>query len=352
VPFYTYRLPGAGEVVFGAQLPGEPRLFQGFERHARERGFLVTPFNPSSWSFPYFIKGDISFTGELTDAGAIAALQEPRPRPPAAASEAREMTRREYVEEARSLIARLDREGMKKVVFARALTVAGAAIELAPSLFERAKRYDHAFLFLFSLPGKGTWMGASPELFLKHDRDGFRATALAATRPVEGTPFPVAWPAKEREEQRIVDEYVAGTLAPFFTRHLEREGPVTTRAGNLYHLCTRFYSDEQLPADEIDRLVAQLHPTPAVCGVPKKRAMQLIAATEWLERGYYGGLVGPVQPGGAFDLFVNIRSMELFADAFRLRVGGGITPLSDPGEEWEETCRKADTLLNLLEETR
>jgi isochorismate synthase len=350
VPFYSYRLPGSREVVFGAQLSGETRLFQGFERHQRGKGFLVTPFSSSSWSFPCFISADLSFTGELTDARAIATLRETVfPARPVECSTPDPLYV-EYVDRATRLLSLIEREEMKKVVLSRAITVAGASIETAPRLFERALAYDHAFVFLFSLPGKGVWAGASPELFLKYDRDGFRTVALAGTLPVAGTPLPVEWPLKEREEQRMVDEYVAGVLAPFFTRHLEREAPVTTRAGNVYHLCTRFYSDEQLPADEIDRLVAQLHPTPAVCGIPRKRAMQVIADAEWQERGYYGGLVGPVQHNGAFDLFVNIRSMELFAGAARLHVGSGITSLSDPAGEWEETCRKADTLLDLLKQ--
>jgi isochorismate synthase len=338
-------------VVFGAQLSGELNLFQGFERRQPGKGFVVTPFNPASWSFPYFIKADVSFTGRLSDAGAIEALRGTTfPVPPPREVDGRELNHREYVDEARRLLDVIEREGLRKVVLARTITVPRDAFALAPRLFERMAGYGDAFLFMFSLPGKGAWTGASPELFLKYDRDGFRAMALAATRPVDGTSFPVAWSVKEREEQQIVSDYILETLAPVFTRHLERGEPATTRAGNLYHLCTRFYSDEQLPADEIDRLIAQLHPTPAVCGLPRKRAMQLIAETEWQERGYYGGLVGPVSHNGAFDLFVNIRSMELFPGAFRLHVGGGITLPSDPEEEWRETCQKADTLLNLVRE--
>ena len=95
-------------------------------------------------------------------------------------------------------------------------------------------------------------------------------------------------------------------------------------------------------------MVGQLHPTPAVCGLPKKRAMQIITEIEKRDRGYYAGFLGPLQASGAFDLFVNLRTMEVFDDALRLYVGGGITPLSDPETEWQETCQKADTLLNLI----
>lgn len=81
---------------------------------------------------------------------------------------------------------------------------------------------------------------------------------------------PPEWGDKDIEEQQIVTDYIQDTLRHFFTRHLEIEGPITLQAGNVFHLCTFFRSDEQLPADQIDELVGQLHPTPAVCGLPKK----------------------------------------------------------------------------------
>ena len=67
IPFYTYRLPGSREVIFGAQLSNDTRIFKGFEKHRGEKGFVITPFNHSSWSFPFFIKADLSFTDYLID---------------------------------------------------------------------------------------------------------------------------------------------------------------------------------------------------------------------------------------------------------------------------------------------
>lgn len=75
IPFYTYRLPGSREVIFGAQLSNDTRIFKGFEKHRGEKGFVITPFNHSSWSFPFFIKADLSFTDYLTDGEAIRNLQ-------------------------------------------------------------------------------------------------------------------------------------------------------------------------------------------------------------------------------------------------------------------------------------
>ncbi|MDR1866476.1 MAG: chorismate-binding protein [Bacteroidales bacterium] len=352
IPFYTYRLPGADEVVFGAQLSAEPDVFRGLEHCRAEKGFIITPFDPSSRSLPYFIKADVSFTDRLTDADMISALQRTAFDTPFRETETNDLTRQEYLDAVRRLIDTLRREALRKVVFARSFAVPLASYAVSPALFERMKKYRHAFLFMVSIPGKSAWLGVSPELFLSRNRDGFRTMALAATQPVTGCARPVEWTAKEREEQQIVADYVAEVFASVFARPPQREEAVTVQAGNVYHLCSRFHSSEQLSAGETDRLIARMHPTPAVCGLPKNRAMQLIAETERHDRGYYAGLLGPVRRDGTFDLFINIRSMELFAGTCRLYAGGGVTHRSDPESEWTETCRKADILLNLIPSPR
>lgn len=348
IPFYTYRLPGSSELVFGAQLSSEPRLFKGFERHRGEKGFVITPFNRSSWSFPFFIKADLTFTGHLTDPEAIVNLQNTVFNTPGRIFTKQDCEHQEYLDELRTLITTLKQEELKKTVLSRTITIPCDSLRVAPTLFEQMQKYDHAFIFFAAIPGKCAWMGASPETFLKYDRTGFSTMSLAGTQPVATAENPPRWSDKDMEEQQIVTDYISNTLKPFFTEHLEMEGPISLQAGNVYHLCTFFRSDEQLPADQIDELVELLHPTPAVCGIPKKRAMQLIAEIEKQDRGYYTGYLGPLQASGSFNLFVNLRTMEVFDDALKLYVGGGITPLSEPENEWQETCEKADTLLNLI----
>ena len=120
------------------------------------------------------------------------------------------------------------------------------------------------------------------------------------------------------------------------------------QAGNMLHLCTHFKSDEQLSADQIDILAKTLHPSPAVCGIPKKNTMQIIVETEAQDRKYYTGYLGPLSASGGFDLFMNLRSMEIFDDALKLFVGSDITPDSDPERKWQETNEKANTILNLI----
>ena len=91
-----------------------------------------------------------------------------------------------------------------------------------------------------------------------------------------------------------------------------------------------------------------LHPTSAVCGMPKSQALQFITETETFDRSYYSGFLGPVNLAGSTDIFVNIRCMQLLPERAVLYSGAGITSESKPEKEWLETELKCDTLLNLV----
>jgi len=125
----------------------------------------------------------------------------------------------------------------------------------------------------------------------------------------------------------------------------QKTGPVDHLAGKIYHLKSTFSFDA--PADP-SKLIADLHPTPAVCGQPKKEAMQHILQSENYDRKYYTGYLGPVNFRNKSSLFVNLRCMEVSSEHIVLYLGGGITAASDPEKEWLETEAKAGTLLDIL----
>jgi isochorismate synthase len=95
-------------------------------------------------------------------------------------------------------------------------------------------------------------------------------------------------------------------------------------------------------------MVRQLHPTPAVGGFPRAKALQVIGELEAHRRFYYAGFLGPVSAQLDISLFVNLRCMTLSEDTAFLISGAGITAGSDPAKEWEETANKANILLDLL----
>jgi len=94
-------------------------------------------------------------------------------------------------------------------------------------------------------------------------------------------------------------------------------------------------------------LIEKLHPTPALAGLPKQKAIELIHKSEHHDREYYGGYIGPFAPND-FHYFVNLRSMKFDSYKCRIFVGGGIVSDSVPESEWLETEAKSKTLLSLL----
>ena len=152
----------------------------------------------------------------------------------------------------------------------------------------------------------------------------------------------IVWDDKNTLEQEYVAAYMRERIA-HFAYNISSKGPYTARAGWLVHLRTDFtftLTDMHLLGDIID----SLHPTPAVCGIPKDEARRFIMTHESAGRGYYSGFSGPINPDGATRLFVSLRCMSIGERTCRLYAGGGLLRESDEQHEWEETECKMDTM--------
>ena len=130
----------------------------------------------------------------------------------------------------------------------------------------------------------------------------------------------------------------------------ERNGPYTVQAGHLLHLCTDFTVslDQQNSSLLANRMLKSLHPTSAVCGMPKEKAMAYICEYEKYDRQFYTGFLGPVNWEHETRLFVNLRCLQLYGKEAIIYAGAGITVDSDPKREWLETETKCDTLLKVM----
>ena len=227
-----------------------------------------------------------------------------------------------------------------KLVLSRAQNFPGA--HSAARIFARAcHAYPNALVTL-SHTRSGTWIGASPEILLQGEKDQRQTMALAGTRP-RGSATP--WDEKNRREQAWVARYIRDSLAPLCAR-IRGEGPFTAEAGQVEHLRTDFFLEKAQGVSFRDLALA-LHPTPAVCGLPKKEAMERILSTESLDRRYYSGFIGLMQEDAA-SFYVNLRCLKLHAGGVRLYAGGGILAQSKLESEWKETCHKMCTMLALI----
>ena len=102
------------------------------------------------------------------------------------------------------------------------------------------------------------------------------------------------------------------------------------------------------PATATLDLLAAMHPTPAVCGVPTAAAREAIAELEDFDREYFTGAVGWCDAAGDGEWAVTIRCAEVEGRDVRLFAGAGIVAASDPSSEVRETAAKFVTSLAAL----
>ncbi len=210
--------------------------------------------------------------------------------------------------------------------------------------FRTSQQYPRAMVMLVSSEVTGTWLIATPEILLECENGSCRTVALAGTMPyTEGYP---KWSEKNQMEQQLVERYIDETIKPY-SRNIIKDGPLTVRAGNIMHLCTTFRFRLQQGVN-VGYLLQALHPTPAVCGLPKESAKSFIIENEHCNRSYYSGFAGPANMNGGTHLFVSLRCMQIHTTHSTLFAGGGIMPDSCLESEWKETQNKMLTMLKVL----
>jgi isochorismate synthase len=271
---------------------------------------------------------------------------------PAAATEA------QYTQLVRTGVAAIEAKTVVKVVSSRAARrPLPAGFDPLKAFQELSRRYERAFVSLVSVPGVGTWLGASPEVLAEVTADGqFHTMALAATQPlVPGHPPQDAiWRQKEIEEQALVARYIVSCFKQLRLRDYHEVGPRTVVAGQLLHLRTDFEVDLQnvpAPASLGTDMLRLLHPTSAVGGMPKMAALDFLQRHEGYDRAYYSGFLGPVNVAapGVSRLFVNLRCLQVRPTEAILYAGTGLTVDSVPAREWQETEMKLQTVGTVLQ---
>jgi isochorismate synthase len=335
-------------------------------------GFLFCPFVTDGSDANFFLKADIrysSLTKQISTApdapsaqiklfmDALAQAENEKPATwPIPANLARPSDRNEETFKAAVSLAVdvIRAEAMEKVVLSRSSTSPlPDAFRLHRAFDKMTSAYPNAFVSLVAIPGLGTWLGASPEVLVSVDQQQvFKTVALAGTQPAceDGSTANAIWRQKEIEEQGMVERYILSCFKKLRLREYSEVGPRTVIAGNLMHLRTDFKVDLK----EVDfptlgtEMLRLLHPTSAVCGLPKEPALQFILTNEGYNRSYYSGFLGPVNSKAGTHLFVNLRCMQLLQHEAVLYAGAGITGESSPEKEWQETQHKLQTMFKIL----
>ena len=210
---------------------------------------------------------------------------------------------------------------------------------------------ENAFRYVFFHPKIGIWIGATPEQFLKIKSNTISTVALAGTQLVKGNKNPI-WQEKEQKEQQFVTDFIVESLDDFI-KEITISTPYSIKAGNLWHIKTDI-SAKLKSKKMLKSVINALHPTPAVCGLPKEEAKRFILENEGYNREYYSGYLGELNIDLATfkmqqsDLYVNLRCMKLINNKAQLFVGCGILSDSNPESEYLETVNKTTTMRNIL----
>lgn len=340
-PYVLYRFPKSKTMQYFRI--GKTTILDHSYSGLTGSGFIFAPFKASSshpvcFFEPEYEKGfpsDVSFSVDPKNLFTID-------------SDFMSTSREKYGRKFKRIMSELNSDsGIRKMVLARKFFLGTTNIpDPGVILHNLNKAFPNSFLFLVNHPNLGVWCGATPENLLTINHSKGKTVALAGTQKIEDM-APVNWTEKEAEEQHLVEIFIEKKLNDL-TTGVERKGPDTVFTGNLAHLCTNYTFDID-PVNSASLLKA-MHPTPAVCGLPKRESIQLLSDIEGFDREYYAGFLGPVSNNGEHltEVYVTLRCFKICRQGMEFFIGGGITKQSQEEMEWQETENKLESILPFI----
>lgn len=252
-----------------------------------------------------------------------------------------ETSQEQYEKQVAEAVRQIKTGLVEKLVLGRRKLLPFPASALPQFIQALVAHQSKANICLMNLPEMGLWVSATPEILLeRNDRENeLRTMALAGTIKNSDNTH---WTEKERIEQGLVGDYIRSAVEKCNLELIKESGPNPVEAGQISHLKTDYIIRSNRIGD-FDSLANQLHPTPAVCGLPKEVALKSIQNLEGFDRELYCGFAGIRQPGFS-RLVVLLRIGKIENDGITLFAGAGITAESNPKKEWLETEEKLKTL--------
>jgi menaquinone-specific isochorismate synthase len=217
------------------------------------------------------------------------------------------------------------------------------------------QKYPTCINFLIK-SGGSIFFGSTPELLAQFSDNQFFTEALAGSikrgdnlnddKRYENELFQSK---KNKVEHDAVTNYIISSLKDFLEDIDINSKPVIKKLPNIQHLQTAIKGTLK-PDKNIFEIISALFPTPAVCGIPQDKSLQLIREAEDFDRGLYSGLIGWFNCKGYGEFSVAIRSSLINNNQMYLYAGCGIVEDSDPTEEFEESKLKLRSILSLFDD--
>lgn len=238
-------------------------------------------------------------------------------------------------------------KNLEKIVLARQTQF--TTIPSWPLFQNLEEKAETATCFAFQFSKDSTFLGATPETLFHRKKNVVFSEAIAGTRlrgiNEDELAHELKFSAKDNREFNFVKTFIEQALLPLSSQLNWQEDQIL-RTTSVQHLYNRAMAT--LAADCTDqKLLAALHPTPAVCGTPTQEALKLLKSLEPFQRGWYSGAIGWLGTKGA-DIAVGIRSALVTSSCLKVFAGAGIIRESNPLKEWEELEAKTVTFCKIL----
>jgi len=335
IPFAVFKYPNAKPTIIAQYSTN----FIIDKVDLKKTGFLIHPFIKDKKTPIAFIKPDV-FT---TDFDTINLTNLPHFNKQQFIYNESVIDFSSYKKTLQKQLTLLQTNVLQKVIASRIVELAKIEQSVLARKFEQlCIQNPNAFCYVFNLPGIGLWLGASPEILLQYENNVAKTVALAGTKKIEKAE---TWGAKEIEEQQYVGSYIENICDNLSLQIINKSETETINAGTIQHLKTSYHI--KIEKENVLALVEALHPTPAVAGLPKQKAIQVILESESYDRQYYTGYLGMIE-ANKIQLQVNLRCAKISVNKTLAFVGGGITKNSDIEKEWDETVAKSGTIASIM----
>lgn len=321
--------------VWGGLTPGYFFVPAFLVRLTAGQGFYQGPANRQAW-FEQQLAQQTALPAQLPQAVTTQALQA-----------------RQWQQGVQATVQQLQQHHQQKVVLARVLAVTATQQAWQPLQVWQTLRQQQPQTYHFLLHHQGrTFISATPERLVARKGQQVTTAAIAGTIGRGATQEQdhilgqqLLADAKNRHEQTYVVQAITQGLRQLgLTVHYDQT-PQLLKNPQVQHLWTPITGTGTVT---LGALLATLHPTPALGGLPKVAALQQIRKIEPQQRGLFGAPIGHFNLAGDGEFAVGIRSGLLQGRQAWLFAGAGIVAGSQAQQEFQETALKFQPVLQAL----
>lgn len=243
---------------------------------------------------------------------------------------------------------------VEKVVLAREIRLSSnEEIQVEHVLARLKEEQPMSYIFAFE-SGDACFIGASPERLVKKTDDEIKSTCLAGStargktiKEDEKLGTILLNDNKNLIEHNVVVSMIKEEMLDSCESITATEKPQLLKMRDIQHLYTPIKGKAK-EGVTLFSMVKKLHPTPALGGFPKDRALEKIREVELLDRGWYASPIGWIDAKDNGEFAVAIRSGLIKGNEVSLFAGCGIVGDSNSLSEYKETNIKFKPMLSAL----